>query len=235
MANKEKVERKSLLEKRKKRKEAEDHEDEIIDISKTEKAIENNYRKILMGVGVIIALAAIFIFIRNMGAGNEKKAQVAAVEAQQYFSNQNWQAAIDGDGTAMGFKAIADEYGKTKMGNLAHYYVGISYMKTGEFQNALDALKQYKPTNDPNINGLAYMNMGDASMELGKIDEAVNYYKQAANSGSEAFGADFLLRYAMIQLKNNDTAGAKATFEKITKNYAGSTHSNTAEQYLAGL
>ena len=235
MANKDKVERKSYLEKRKQRKEAEDHEDEIINISKTEQAIENNFQKILLGVAAIIALAAIFIFINNAGKGSEKKAQVAAIEAQNYFNNQNWQAAIDGDGTSMGFQAIADEYGKTNIGNLAHYYVGVSYMKTGEYEKALAALKQYKATNDPNVNGLAFMNMGDASMELGNTSEAADYYKKAANSGSEAFGADFLLRYGMLQLKNNDTAGAKASFEKITENYSGSTQSNTAEQYLAGL
>lgn len=235
MAKKDKVERKSYLEKRKKRKEEKDHEEEIVNISKAEQAIENNFQKILIGVAVLIAAAAIFIFVNNSGKGNEQKAQVAAADAQQYFNNQNWQAAIDGDGSAMGFSSIADQYGNTKIGNLAHYYLGVSYMKTGEYQNALDQLKEYKKTDDPNINGLALMNMGDASMELGNQEAAVDYYRKAANSGSEAFGADFLLRYGMIQLKANDRSGAKATFEKLTKQYAGSTQSNTAEQYLAGL
>ena len=231
----EKVERKSYLEKRKQKKAREQQEEEIVNVSKAEHFFENNYQKIILGVVAVVAIAAILTFITNTGKGKEKKAQVAAVGAQKAFQQQQWQTAIDGNEEFAGFTAIADDYQKTNIGNLAHYYLGISYMKTGEYEKALNELEQYKQTSDPNINGLAYMNMGDASMELGNTAQAVEYYKQAANTDSEAYQADFLIRYGMAQLKVNDNTGAKATFERITQNFPNSTQSNIAEQYIAGL
>ena len=188
-----------------------------------------------MGVVAVILIAAVFTFLNYSGQGKEKKAQAAAVGAQQFFQQQQWQSAIDGNEESMGFTEIADTYGKTSIGNLAHYYLGVSYMKTGEYQKSLDQLTQYKPTKDPNINGLAFMNMGDASMELGNTDEALSYYEKAADTESEAFTADFLMRYALAQLQANDNEGAKESFKKLASDYPNSSHSNVAEQYIAGL
>ena len=232
---KEKVQRNSYLEKRKRKHQQEEHEGEIVDVSKAEKIVEDNYKNIIIGALAIVALAAVFIFFNHSGKKGEQKAEAAAIGAQNFFAEQNWQAAIDGEGETLGFAEIADKYGKTNIGNLANYYTGVSYMKTGEYQKAIDALKQYKATDDPNINGLAIMNLADAQMELGQKEDALKNYDKAANINSELFQADFLLRYGMALVKANENADAKTIFEKITKQYPGTMQSNTAEQYLAGL
>ncbi len=108
-------------------------------------------------------------------------------------------------------------------------------MKLADYENAAAQLKQYKFTDDPNINGLASMNLGDALSELGKNDEALAAYKKAASCESELFQSDFILRYGLAQLQANDYDGAKASFKEITDKFANTTQANTAQQYLAGL
>jgi len=49
--------------------------------------------------------------------------------AEQYFEKDSLKLAMNGDGTNPGFIQIIDEYGSTKSGNLARYYLGICYLK----------------------------------------------------------------------------------------------------------
>ncbi len=221
--------------KQKRRNKKSEADTEIVDVSKAESFVENNVQNILIGFAGVIALAFIFIFLGNSRRGNETKAETAAIQAQTAFEQSNWDLALNGDETTKGFLAVAEEYPKSHIGNLAHYYSGISYMKLSQYENAIKELKQYKATKDPNINGLAYMNLGDAYAETEQFDQALSHYKKAANSNSDVFHADFLLRYAVAQIETQDFAGAKHSFTEITKNFPNSVQANTAEQYLAGL
>ena len=52
---------------------------------------------------------------------------------------------MNGDGTNPGFIQILDQYGSTKSGNLAKYYLGICYLKTGDFRHVLKPqIKNFK-------------------------------------------------------------------------------------------
>ncbi len=219
----------------KRKKNKEQDQQEIVNVSKAEHYVENNIQKILIGIGAIIATAFIVIFISNMGRHGERKAEEAAITAQKAFEQNDWKTALEGDGVHPGFITIATDYPKSRIGNLAHYYAGVSYMKQNNYEQAAEQLKQFSDTEDPNINGLAHMNLGDAYSELDQKDEALKQYKRAANSNSEAFEADLLVRYGMAQLNNNDFDGAKNTFTKVVDQFPNTTQANSAEQYLAGL
>jgi len=210
-------------------------EEEIVDISQAEQFIENNFQKIILGLVGVFLIAAVFIWLSQSGNNKENKAEAAAAPAQAAFADDNWTLAIEGDDTTIGFQEIADSYAKTDIGNLAHYYMGISYMNMKKYQEAVDELKAYKPTNDPNVNGMAYKNLGDALSELGNMDEAMTYYKKAANTESEAFQADFLFQYGLAQVNQEDFDGARTTFTKLQQEFPKSAVATQAENYLAGL
>lgn len=212
-----------------------DDRDEIVDVSATEQFIEKNFPKIIFGVVGLIALAAIAIFLFQGGKKKETKAETAAIQAQEAFGNDNWALAIEGDDSQLGFQAIADQHAGTRIGNLAHYYLGISYMKQSNFEKAVEELSKFKLTKDPNINGLAQMNLGDALSELDRKAEALTHYKKASNESSEIYQADFIFRYALAQISAGDFTGAKKSLETIKEKFPNNALATQADNYLAGL
>ncbi len=108
-------------------------------------------------------------------------------------------------------------------------------MKLGNYEAAEKELKKFKHTDDPNINGLAYMNLGDALSEQGKNDDALVFYKKAADTNSEVFQSEFLYRYGLALINVEDYSGAKTTFDRLIKEYPNSSYTKNAENYLEGL
>lgn len=216
-------------------------ENEILDVSKTEQFIEKNSKFIIIGFIGLLFIAFAAFFINSSSSKKEAKVKDIAYTAQNYFSEEQWQLALDGDETNVGFISIAKNQKGSKLGNLANYYAGICYIKTGEFQNAVDYLTSYKATKDPNINGLVLMNLADAYMELDQKDKALSIYKKAANTESEVYQADFIYRYAMAlqstagEVSSSSLKEAKKQFERIVKEFPNSQHARTAEYFIAAL
>ena len=53
------------------------------------------------------------------------------------------QKALNGDGINWGFVKVIKEYSGTEAGNLAHFYAGDCYLRTGDFNNAVKHLKEF--------------------------------------------------------------------------------------------
>lgn len=217
--------------------EAEEHVEveEIVDLSKAEQVVEKNYKSILFGALAILLLAGAFIAFRGMGKGKEEKAQSVSFYAQNSFAEKNWLSALNGSDGKIGFTEIAKKYKGTKIGNLANYYAGVSHVQLGQFEDAVKALSSFKFTNDPTVNGLAAMNLGDAYMELGQESDALSAYKKASTSKSEVFEPEFLYRYALALVKTGDNAQAKSIFEQLKKEYPETQQGKSALNYISGL
>ena len=99
--------------------------------------------------------------------------------AEKYFEKDSLNKAINGDGNYPGFKSIIEDYSGTKSANLSHYYLGICYLKRGQFQNAIDELKKFS-SDDEIVGPMAKGAIGDAYVELKNYDNAVNSYIDAS-------------------------------------------------------
>src|SRR5688572_19205902 len=66
----------------------------------------------------------------------EEKAWDAIFKAEEYFRLDSVQKALNGDGLNAGFIKVINNYGGTAAGNLARYYAGVCFLKTGDFANA---------------------------------------------------------------------------------------------------
>ena len=73
----------------------------------------------------------------------EQEAQIEAYMAELYFQKDSFNLALNGDGQYVGFLDIANDYGSTKIGNLANYYAGLCYLHTGEYESAIDYLEDF--------------------------------------------------------------------------------------------
>ena len=150
-------------------------------LSKTELFIANNQKTIIIVLAVLaIAVLAVFGVKKFYLEPREKEAQTAIYHAEQYFENDNFATALNGDGNYLGFVDIINDFGGTKTANLAKYYAGICYLNTGDFNQAVSYLKDFKGK-DVLVSSLALGALADAYMELDKVAEAAAAYEKAAN------------------------------------------------------
>lgn len=203
-------------------------------LSRSEKFIENNQKII---VGVIAALVLIVLGYLGLSRyylePRENEAQVQMFMAEKYFESDSLQKALNGDGNNPGFLDIISDFGSTKTGNLAKYYAGISYLKLGEFEEAINYLEKFKGR-DQIIAALAIGAKADAYMELEQLSKAADLYLQAAKKNNNEFTSPMMLFKAgrAFELLNNYKKAAEL-YEQIQKEYPSSNEGRNIEKYLA--
>ncbi len=188
-------------------------------LSKTELWIENN-QKLLWTILIVLLVVAFGIFgvTKYMNKRNET-ASAQIFKAQQYFENEQYDNALNGDGNNLGFLDIIKEYGNTKTAKLAKYYSGISYMKLGNYQDAIKQLESY--TGDDQILApMALGAIGDCYMELGDNQNAANYYGKAARKSPNDFTSPmFLVKEGMTYEIMGNYAKALEAYKFLKKDY----------------
>src|SRR4030095_4969752 len=167
---------------------------------------------------------------------NTEKAVDAMFKAEEYYRIDSFQKALNGDGINWGFVRVIKEYGGTDAGNLAHLYAGDCYLRTGDFNNAVKQLKEYS-TSDKQYQARAYKLLADAYSELGKNDDAIEYYKKSANHfpADVNNSAEYLFMAASLAEKMGKNNEAIELLKEIRDKYPGTTGANEAEKSLAKL
>lgn len=175
----------------------------------------------------IILIAGGWLLYKNLVVKpKEERAGEAMFKAEEYFRNDSLTLALNGDGQNKGFLYIIKNFDGTKAANLAHFYTGIIYLKTHDFNNSVKHLKDFD-TDSKQIQMITYGRLADAYSELGKKDEAVDFYKKAGNEfeADELNSSEFLFRagYLLESMgKNNDAVDVyKQIKEKFPKTEKG--------------
>ena len=191
-------------------------------------------RNAIFGVLGLILVAVVVVFAWQWYVEQQEvKAQKELFAAQFYFENDSLNAALKGDGsTTIGVEKIADEYSMTKAGELAAFYEGTAYLKNGEFEKAIESLKEFS-ADDYLVQARAYSLIGDAYLELEKIDDAITYYKKASNHyPNDFFTPEYLMKLALAYEIKNDYAMAVQAYETIIENHKKSDLVNKAKRAL---
>lgn len=153
--------------------------------------------------------------------------------AEQYFARDSFNLALNGDGNYLGFLDIIEEYGITKSANLANYYAGISYLHLGEFETAIEYLKQFE-SDDKMVAPVAYGAIGDAYVELEDLDEALIFYKKAVNSSENEFTTPiYLMKVGFVHEQNGDYDKALEAYKRIEKEFPNTAEGRQIEKYIA--
>ena len=219
-------------------KKTEENEEVLVDVqevySKTETFIDDN-KNILTSVivGLIVAIAGYFAYSSLYLGPLEGEAREEMFMAEKYFRLDSFNLAIDGRDDFAGFIEISDKYGSTKAGDLANYYLGMSFLNIGEFKSAIDALNQFDG-DDEMLATLAIGAKGDALLELDNVDKAINQYEKAAGRNPNQFTTPmFLMKAAQAQELAGDFSDAVDNYTKIKKEYKNSSEASNIEKYLA--
>ncbi|NCO56011.1 MAG: tetratricopeptide repeat protein, partial [Bacteroidetes bacterium] len=119
-----------------------------------------------------------------------------------------------------------------KAGNLSNYYAGVCYLNLGQFDKAIEYLSDYS-TDDKLLYPVSQGAMGDACMELGKTEEALSYYKKAADEKPNEFTSPIYMMKAGFALeKLNKWEEALAIYERIEKEFNKTNEGRKIEKYI---
>jgi tetratricopeptide (TPR) repeat protein len=166
----------------------------------------------------------------------EEKAADALYKAQQYFGMDSANLVLNGDGQSRGVLYIINNYGGTKAGNLAHYYAGVSYLKLGDFNNAVKHLKDFS-TDAKQIQLMAYGCLGDAYSELNKKEDAIASYKKAGEvfEKDENNSSEYLFRAALLAEASGNATQALDLYKELKEKYPRTDKGFQADKYINRL
>jgi tetratricopeptide (TPR) repeat protein len=205
-------------------------------LSGFESYLEKNKKLLsIVAIGLFSAISGFFGLQWYLDSQNQE-AQEAMFHAVYYFESDSLDKALnDGKGGRMGLLSIAENYGSTKAGKLAHFYIGAIYLKKGKYQDAIDHLGQYEG-NDLLITPRAHCLMGDAYLELDNKEKALEFYKKAAlHAPNKFFSPKYLMKAAFVQelMKNYDDA--ISTYTQVIEKYNDQQESAEANKLRARL
>lgn len=214
-----------------------------LDLFGLEVFYENNKKAITYGGGIILSIIAIFsVYNFYWLPEQQKEANNEAFFAQTYFEKDSFLVALnggvnvqtaDGPKVMMGFKDIADTYSATKTGKLSNYYAGICLLRTGKYDEAISYLENYEG-DDEMLAPVAIGAIGDANMELKKVDEAIKFYLKAAEKSNNAFTTPIYLKKAAFAYEQTaNYTEALAIYERLKNEFSKSTEAREIEKYIA--
>ncbi len=210
--------------------------------SKSEQWIEKNSKPLFYGLVTIVVLVLAFL-------GYHKyilEPQEMEASNQLAFPRKHFNLAIKGD-TAIdslynlglegadgnyGFLDIAVQYKGTKAGNLANYYAGISYLKMKKYEEAITYLGAFS-SDDEILGPVALGAIGDTFVDIEQLEDALNYYEQAANKKDNTYTRPlFLFKAAQIAMELKDFSKAEKLFTEIKENFSKSDQAKDIDKYI---
>ena len=205
-------------------------------LTKTEQFLENHLNLVLYVIGGIIVVVLGFLgYQKYVVSPKNTEAQQQIFNAQDYFSIDSFDLALNGDGISLGFLDIIDDYSSTKVGKLAKYYAGICYLHLGEYESAIEYLKKFS-TDDVLLAPLAKAAIGDAYVELGDYNKAVSEYKSALAINENEFTSPIILsKLGSVYEELGNTEKALEVYQQIRKDYPKSNEASNVEKSIARL
>lgn len=189
---------------------------------------------IIGGVVAVIIIVAGFIMYKNLYAEpREEKAQAALFKGQEYFEQDAFEQALNGDSIGYtGFLKVADDYSGTKAANLAKAYAGICYAQLGKYEEAVKMLDSFNGKDQmvaPAILGTA----GNCYAQLGQLDKAASTLLSAADKAdNNTLSPIFLIQAGEILVKQGKYDDAVNAYTKIKDKYFQSYQAMDIDKYI---
>jgi predicted negative regulator of RcsB-dependent stress response len=190
---------------------------------------------IIVGAAIILLVGGFFAYKNFISGPKEKKASEAIFKAEEYYRMDSLQKALNGDGQFPGFERVISQYGGTDAGNMAKFYAGSIYVKTGELDKAINYLKDFSTSADQ-IQARAYKLLADAYADKGNNSDALSNYKKAARAFEDdaVSSSEYLFMAAYFADKvMNDKSQAIELYKEVKQKYPRSNFASEADRYLA--
>lgn len=210
--------------------------------SKSEQWVEKNQRPIFIGlISLTIIVMGYLAYNKYIIEPKEIEAADELAFPKKYFEEAQasvvavdslYNLSLNGADGKYGLVDIAEQYGNTKAGNLAKYMSGIAYLKTGDYESAIEYLNDFS-SDDEMLGALALGNIGDAFSEINQPEDALKYYLEAADFKDNNFTTPlYLFKAGNIAMELNYYEKAEAYFLRIKNDYAKSEEAKNINIYV---
>ena len=197
--------------------------------------IKRQQRRLYM-VGLLTLTGATgFFFFKHYQHQQNDVAQSEMFQAVYYFEQEAFDKALHGDGTCAGFLDIAQEYRFTQAANLAHFYIGVSYMHQKDYTKAVQHLTKFR-SKDLLLQARAWALVGDAYTENKNYPLAVNFYMKAAGyQPNKIFTPVYLTKAALAYEAKEDFKAALGCYQRIVQEFPEAAQYGEALKHTARL
>lgn len=203
------------------------------DVLTTSEAFITKNKKpiIIISTAIVAILVGVFCYKYFIGQPREEKADTALAMATQYFDQEIFDKALNGDGsTTTGFVRIASDYSGTDAANLANLYAGLCFANLNKWDKAVEYLDNYSTSDDALVSPAALAALGNAYVHLNQLDKAVTYLKKAAkradaeghNGVNNSLSPVFMLQAAEIVESQGKADEALEMYKDIKEKYVAS-------------
>ena len=203
-------------------------------VSKTEQFFEKNGK--LLGIitaAAVVLAAAVFCWNKFIYQPAVAEAQGQMVTAEAKFLASDYEVALNGDGNALGFAQIIDEYG-SKAGKAVYFYAGVCELQLGNWNEAIKYLESYNGK-DAILAARATACIGDAYVGLEDYKKALTYFEKAASTVDNMFAAGYLLKAGVTAEKLGENAKALTFYKKIKDQYPQSMEGYEIDKYIGRI
>lgn len=203
------------------------------DVLTTSEAFITKNKKpiIIISTAIVAILVGVFCYKYFIGQPREEKASTALAMATQYFDQEIFDKALNGDGsTTTGFVRIASDYSGTDAANLANLYAGLCFANLNKWDKAVEYLEKYSTSDDALVSPAAVEALGNAYAHTNQLDKAVTYLKKAAkkadakghNGVNNSLSPVFMLQAAEIVESQGKADEALEMYKDIKEKYVAS-------------
>lgn len=203
-------------------------------VSSSEAFLLKYKNKILVGIAAVVVIIGGFMGYKHfISEPREQKATEALFRGEEYFKNDNYEEALNGDKQGYkGFIKIADEYSGTNAANLANAYAGISYAHLGKYKEAIDYLDKFS-ADDNLISPAIIGTIGNCYAQVGELDKAAATLMKAANkANSQALSPIYLIQAGEIYEKLGKNSEAVDAYTLIKEKYMNSYQAMDIDKYI---
>jgi tetratricopeptide (TPR) repeat protein len=198
---------------------------------------EENKRMIgIVTTVVAVVVIAVLVVLKNRADANEN-AMLQLGQVEDIYASGQYQAAIDGvpERNVPGLKAIVDNFGSSRGGELARFMLANAYFELGKYDEALEQFEDFSAPDD--------MLAGSRYAGIAQCCEAKKNYKEAAENFEKAASRDakdvLTPEYLSNAARNYGLAGAKdhaiELYKRLKKNYPTSPSARDVDRFVAQL
>lgn|SRR5574344_281641 len=199
-------------------------------------AFFDKYKKVILYVvaAIIIVIAGTILYKNYVAAPREEKASTTLAKGQEYFNQEAYDKALNGDGMGYpGFLKIAEDYSSTDAGNLANLYTGLCYAQMGQYQNAVKYLENFSGSDDQMISPAAEGALGNCYAHINQLDKAVEALKKAAKmADNNSLSPTFLIQAGEILESQGKKDDALVLYKEVKQKYFNSMQYQDIDKYI---
>lgn len=189
---------------------------------------------IVYAAGGLLVLVGLFFAYKYLYLGPKNKEAMEEIrQAEFMFERDSFKLALENPGEGfMGLLDIIDDYGRTKTGNLARYYAGISYLHLGDYNEAVVYLKRYK--HDKLVTAITKFGaLGDAYSELNDFGNAKKYYNRAIKQKpNELLTPYYLHKLFMLYRSEGNYDETIKIFKRMKEEFPTSNFTRDTERFV---